>query len=194
MSEHRTRGNVINMVIGIVALIIALFIAGYLIYKFAQLFQGETGRAIAAAAATALISTFSIIVAKQYERKSVLLDKLREKKTPIYEDYAAFWIKYFVGYKPNKKQPIDDSIIKFLEDFTHRIIVWGSDDVLKAYSDFRKFTLEIKTEDDQKKFIIMFEALLLKVRKDLGHKNKDISSGDILSLFINDVKNLIPAP
>lgn len=35
--------------------------------------------------------------------------------------------------------------------------------------------------------INLTENLLLAIRKDMGHKNKGLQQGDILSLFINDV-------
>lgn len=41
------------------------------------------------------------------------------------------------------------------------------------------------------KAMFYFEDLMLEIRKDLGHKNKGFEKGDVLSLFINDIKNYV---
>ena len=41
--------------------------------------------------------------------------------------------------------------------------------------------------------MFIYEDLIRAVRKDLGHKNKDLTKGKLLSLFINDIANYVDA-
>jgi hypothetical protein len=35
--------------------------------------------------------------------------------------------------------------------------------------------------------LFLYERFLLEVRRDLGHKNKDLKKGTLLGLFVNDL-------
>ena len=51
---------------------------------------------------------------------------------------------------------------------------------------------EAKVKKEPFALMFLYEQLLLTIRRDLGHANKDIKTGDILSLFINDIHLHIP--
>ena len=42
--------------------------------------------------------------------------------------------------------------------------------------------------------ILALEDVLLKIRKDLGHDNKNIGKGKLLGLFINDIQEYMKVP
>ena len=42
------------------------------------------------------------------------------------------------------------------------------------------------------KLMLLYESLILAIRKDLGHKNKGLVAGDILALFLNDIEEHLP--
>ena len=70
-------------------------------------------------------------------------------------------------------------------------ILWLSDQTLKSYAKWKNLSidysdLENKTHDDGVEIMIALEKLLFDFRKDIGHKNKDLDTGDILSLFLTD--------
>lgn len=70
--------------------------------------------------------------------------------------------------------------------FTERIVVWGSDEVVDAFYRFRNSN----NVDGGQGAILCIEDMLLAIRKDLGHRNKSLSRGKILGLFINDIENI----
>ena len=39
--------------------------------------------------------------------------------------------------------------------------------------------------------IFAVERLLLAIRKDVGHKNRNLKQGDLLSIFINDIDSFL---
>jgi hypothetical protein len=143
--------------------------------------------AIIAAAATAFVSVLSIVLAKAYEARALVRKEHREKKTPIYEDLIKFMFRTIMGTKtgniPSEKETLD-----FLTDYTQRIMVWGSDDVLAAWVKWNRTSANIKElRENPINLMLLFEQLILTIRRDLGHKNINLHTGDLLSLFINDI-------
>jgi len=143
--------------------------------------------AIIAAAATVFVSVLSIVLGKAYESRIIIQKEHREKKIPVYEDLIKFMFRILMGEKTNDK-PTEQEIIDFMSHFTQRIMVWGSDDVLVAWVKCRRAAID---EEDIKKnpmkLMILYENLILTIRRDLGHKNKNIGEGDVLALFVNDI-------
>ncbi|MCH7729499.1 MAG: hypothetical protein IH991_23940 [Planctomycetes bacterium] len=39
--------------------------------------------------------------------------------------------------------------------------------------------------------MFIYEDLIRAIRRDLGHKNKDLTKGKLLSLFVNDIANYV---
>jgi len=125
------------------------------------------------------------------DRKKAIEESLREKKSQIYEDFLKYWISILNKETVENQQDLQEKTVAFMRDKTHQIVVWASDDVLKAYSDFRENTLtQLAGGKKLEAKIIMgeLEKLFKVVRRDLGHKNKNLSDGDILTLFINDAR------
>lgn len=78
--------------------------------------------------------------------------------------------------------------MEFLRGFTQKLLVWGSDEVLREYVSFQKMaTLGAETEGmNPRASLLSLEQLMLAMRKDLGHKNKGLDPGDLLRTFVND--------
>lgn len=79
-------------------------------------------------------------------------------------------------------------MVKRTVTITQELVIWGSDDMLRAYDTFMAAT---RKQADGKAYplqtLYAVEDLLMAVRKDAGHKNKDLKRGSILRLFINDL-------
>ena len=72
--------------------------------------------------------------------------------------------------------------------------MWLSDKTLQSYSNWKNqltnySEIKEKNKDNSLSLMIALENLLLDFRRDIGHKNENIETGDILSLFITDLKN-----
>ena len=160
----------------------------YLIEVLTSL-QKEVAAAIIAAMATIIVSILSITIGKYYERKMVIEKELREQKIPMYEDFIKFLFDLLLSDKVEGKQMTQGEMIVFFNEFTQRLIVWGSDEVVSQWSNYRRKISQNPT--DTKTSMFELERLLLVIRKDAGHKNKNIHQGGLLSLFINDIDNYI---
>lgn len=143
--------------------------------------------AIIAAAATAFVSVLSIVLGKAYEARALIRREHREKKTPVYEDLIKFMFRILMGTKTGDT-PTEKEMLDFMSDFNQRIMVWGSDDVLAAWVKWRRMAVnEEELKANPIKLMLLYEQLILTIRRDLGHKNNNLGAGDVLALFVNDI-------
>ncbi len=199
-----------------ITIIVIMGLVGFLIwgiYKIWVLFwdyishsQPTIGAAIIATSGTVLVSVFSIVIARFFEKKKELSIKcheieqeIREKHMPTYQELVQFLFKIFQSSKTGVNLS-EKEINDFFMEFTQKILVWGSDKFIRDFSAFRDaislYAQQQKdgqaTNNDLMKTMLALEALLYSIRSDCGHSNKGIGKGDLLTLFINDVRDYIP--
>ncbi len=149
------------------------------------------GAALAAAAGTVIVSVISVVVSRYLETRAAIDKELRDKRIRVYEDLISFMLKILMAEKSGKKVTEND-VFEFMSNFTQKSMVWAADDVLNAWIKFRVASVD-KGETATHPFVLMFiyEDLIRAIRKDLGHKNKDLTKGKLLSLFVNDIGNYV---
>lgn len=176
------------------ALLGAILYGGYLlIAKLWSIFSTVAPKlavGIVAASATVIVSLISVLVSKHLERKAQILAHLREKKVPTYEKIINFIFSLTFAEKLGKKQPTEKEMIKFMAEVTQELVIWGSDEMIDAFYKFRMKSIDNANGAQQEPNEILFtvESLLLAIRKDLGHKNKNMPKGKLLGLFVNDLQ------
>ncbi len=80
-------------------------------------------------------------------------------------------------------------MVDFSSKFTQKLILWGSDNVLKEYSTLLK---EFQSSNNKPAHLMLvFEKLLYAIRSDVGHGNKGLGQRDLLTLFIKDINNYL---
>jgi hypothetical protein len=147
--------------------------------------------AIIAATATVCVSVISIAIAKAYESRALIKRELREKKIPVYVDLLEFMSRILMGSKIGN-EPSEGEVLKFLFDFNQRFMIWGADDVVAAWSKLRRTIVhEAIVKANPQAVMFLYEQLIMAIRRDLGHKNKNLGRGDILALFLNDIDQFI---
>jgi len=140
-----------------------------------------------AASATAFVSVLSIVLGKAYEARALVRQQHRERKVPVYEDLIKFMFRVLMGPKTDDA-PTEKEVLQFMSDFTQRIMVWGSDEVLAAWVRWRRAATDAADlEANPMRLMLLYEQLILTIRRDLGHRNKSLATGDVLALFVNDI-------
>jgi hypothetical protein len=177
------------MVLGFIGWLL-FFLSKLLIIGFSHL-QKEVSAAIIAVSGTIIVSVFSLIFSKMYERKREIDQEHRKQKIPIYEELLKFMFRLLQAGKPGHQPVPEEETIKFLTEFTQKLIIWGSDGVMKQFTTWRASLLNQDPQKPNYEGLFLFEKLLMEIRKDVGHKNKNIKKGDILGLFINDIEKYI---
>lgn len=167
---------------------IALLFIGFLVYKVLQVSISNIDKVNPTVLAALIAGTITVIgyfITRYFEKQKTIDQQLREKKIPIYESFLNILSKMLITVK-NKEKMSDEELLSFFANFTERSLLWMSDETLLAYIKWRN-NASSKTVDS----LIAMEDLLLAFRKDVGHKNKGIKRGDLLSVFINDVPTVL---
>ena len=176
---------IISLVV-LAGLVWGLYTVGANLFVYPMMLNPNVAASIIAASATVLMATLSVLLSKYLEIRALVFKEHRDKKIPIYEDLIRFFFR--VMFQSKKGKPLSESdMLNFFEGFVAKVTVWGSDDVVKAFGDFKRRAPEIQAGDDPKEIIFLSEKLLFAIRRDLGHKNKNLKQGDLLSLFITDI-------
>lgn len=137
-------------------------------------------------------TTLSITIPNHIQKKKGIEEQHRELKVPMYQEFLEFLFRVFMGAKMGKQLSQKDTV-QMMSKFTQDLILWGSKDVITRYREYREHFLHREVgQSVTKEEMKLLENLLLEIRKDMGHKNKEIKEGDILSLFINDIEKYFP--
>lgn len=177
-------------VIGLIGILTAvLFILGFtvLIYggawAFIKHYFGIVGAidtpiatAIITASGAIFVSVISVLIAKSIENRKLIEKEIRDKKIPVYEEFFTF---FFLFMAKKTEQTMED----FLVSFSAKFVVWGSDEVLKHWDNFKTSASQ---GQDQIQVLKAFEGLILTIRKDIGHNNTDLKEGILLRMLIKD--------
>lgn len=143
--------------------------------------------AIGAAVLTVLGSVASLIYSNYQTRKREIEQALYEKKQPVYEDLLRFLFSLMEKGKAN--QEIDQQeVTTFIANFSQKLMLWGSDDVIKAYVSWRRTTASNPTPSVM---LLALEDLFRAIRLDFGHRNKGLAKGDLLSFIITDTEQIL---
>jgi len=170
----------------------------FLLYFFLRMFlswfstlENQVAATVATVSVTALISVASLILSKHYEHKRDIKKELNAKKSPIYEELINFSFKLQFAEKAGEIRPTEQETVKFMTKLIPRLIIWADENLIKSFCLFRD-TAEKNRDQPDPKILFIFEDMLFKIRKDLGHKDKKLKKGDILGLFITDIKKYLP--
>ena len=184
--SSQTKSDNFNTIVGYIVFVIV----AYLILSAAKSMDSQYLAAAFTAGGSILAAVITISHTKSKELQAQALRDIRERKTPIYEEFVRFLSKVQHGEKLGKKVT-EKEMVDFFISINERMIVWGSDEILKAWIDWKRCITNQKTDEDAKQMIFLYEEMLYKIRIDLGHKNKNLSRGDILSLSVNDIANYL---
>jgi len=140
---------------------------------------------------TVLVSLITVYLSKYLERKSTIEQEQRPKKVEIYQELIHSILSLMPSQDSKQKPMTQEQMIEFLKKFTEVVIICGSNDVILAWSNWRKKLIEA---DPQKslELLLDLENLIIAIREDLGHKKGNIKQKDILRMFINDIDTAIP--
>lgn len=177
-----------DMYIGLLLFIVFLGAIIFCIYLFLSKLSGKEAATLLAALLAVVGSISSVAYGKYKERKIEIEQVQRTKKMEIYEEFINFWFDLLQGENLGKKMTKRE-MIKRLKSFTEKVIVWGSDELIKEFGDYRYLIMDPESIKDQRELLNSFENLLFIMRKDLGQKNNKLNQGMLLKLFINDLEN-----
>lgn len=131
----------------------------------------------------------SSIISKLIEYKQITKRYLYEKKEKPYSEFISMVYKLQTSQKNGKEEYTQTQMIDDISNFSQALTLWGSSRVIKKWIKFREIIQEnpAKTEN-----LFILEEIVFEIRKDMGQKRKGLKQGDLLSFFVNDIKNHLP--
>lgn len=195
--QQTAKNNLFLTILGLI-IIIAICICIYMLLKFIWN-SIKDYPTVTVAIITGFLSIITIVIQRVWEKRYKQEQDIRNQKMPIYQKMVKEFVIFFYN-DPDRKtgniikdqeyeQEKLNRLIKFVAENNGELITWASDEVLKEWSLFRK----ISTSNTDAGLELMFqvEKMFYAIRKDLGHKNKDLLKGDILRLWVNDIDNFL---
>lgn len=135
---------------------------------------------------TVLISS---VISKIIEYRQITKRYLYEKREKPYKDFVSMVYKLQKSTKNVQEEYTQDQMIKDISAFSESLTLWGSSRVIKKWIKFREFSQD-KEKATQNLFLL--EEIVFEIRKDMGQGKKGLKKGDLLSFFVNDIKNYLP--
>lgn len=149
-----------------------------------------TSSAIVTASATVLVALASVLVTRYFERRGVREREQQAKRIPVYEEFVTGMLDLIGATRPPEKrgEPTPEETYVVFARFTERLIIWGSDAVIREWVDLRGAFISAESDADNIRNLYRLEELFLVIRRDLGLSDKALQRGDLLRLWINDLQ------
>ncbi|MEU6109748.1 hypothetical protein ABZ853_15250 [Streptomyces albidoflavus] len=184
--------------LGALALLAALLLGGVEAVAFLarrvgrQMFHGVNPTVSAAAVAaisTVVVAVATLVIGRYYERRAVVEAEIRASKIPVYSRLVESLLRIILrgGAAAEGTEQFADEI----REITPQLIAWGSDDVVVEWSNFKRSITTASTESEREEAFFGLEKLLMAIRRDYGHKGRNVKEGDLLGLFINDAYEVL---
>ncbi len=130
--------------------------------------------------------------------------KLREQKTNAYQGFVSLWMNMLLFQGTNSSGQItvntpegDPSKIRQeVMEASKPMMLWASNEVVKAYAEFKNSTSEALPSDQDEQFrrsirtLLLFEKLIYRMREDVGHDASGSVEYRLLSFFVNDIQEV----
>lgn len=180
--------KIISVVLGLALLVSIGFVAWWflsLLFNWFMTLEPESMTPVAALVGVVSVPVITYFTSRALERRRSRETAIREKKNELYDSMTRSLMRMLDLQKTGGM--MDTEILEFFADITPRLITYGSRGVIKSWGEFRK----ISTAGDSRNTVLSFEGLLKSMRRDLGHSVWTQPQGELLSLFVNDVEELL---
>lgn len=178
-------------VLAIVVLAAGAVVAFFLIrvsYRSLQGLESDVAVAIVSALAAAVVVIVGAVVNGYLSRRQQAERSQQEKRVPVYESFTKDFLDLMGATRApaDREEFTEADVYRVLGPFTESVLVWGSDDVVKQWVNFRQEGAA-SGPDGSVENLYRMEDLFLAMRRDLGLSNKKLDRGDLLRLFVTDL-------
>ena len=149
----------------------------------------QLSSALVGTAGLVFVAVIANFLAKIYEQRQRIQEEQRAKKVAVYEEFMEFWVKLLTSGSDEDDEDEDEKgandpetqaeIQRYLREFTHKLVAWGSEPFIREYVVFKDLL-----QSDVDRGLLHFEKVLLEIRRDIGYKNKKLNRGDLLKVFL----------
>jgi hypothetical protein len=129
------------------------------------------------AAATVLAATVTVMLGRYFERKRDIEAHFRSEKIKIYDEFLSEMFKVFhAGAEANT-----DNLTQFLREWQRKLILWGGNDVLRAYF---KWMGKLKAGNPDAQTVFLMDEFFRALRVDIGQRSDRLPRGAFAHLVL----------
>jgi hypothetical protein len=150
--------------------------------------NSDLAKALIAGAVTITVTVLTVVIGKAWEQRVAIRQDIRAKKVPVYEEQIRAFFAAMFAHKSGDDKSKQEELAKAFMAFTEKLIVWGSPEVIKAWSEFRNHNWQDNKAPAEG--FAKLELFMRAIRLDLGNKNEGLESGELMKLFINDYQRI----
>lgn len=183
------RGTYSFLIVG--GTIIIVLVVSTIVLSTALSLPSELTVAILALMGTVLASVLVAMLGRNLETQARIEQDIREKKIPIYQQFLAALFTNMMAEKVGKPKLTDKELMQQMSEFVQGAIVWGSPEMIQVWNEIR--TAGQTGALDPKGTLLLYERLMLTMRKDLGHNADNFDQGELVRLFVNDFDDALIA-
>ncbi|MEM6854345.1 MAG: hypothetical protein AAF593_08050 [Planctomycetota bacterium] len=150
--------------------------------------ESDLAAAIIAASATVLAGFGAVILSQQRTKIREINESHRPKKIELYSRFVSMVMDAMHKYKDNPEADIaeDAEVLEFFKEFTSDLVLWGSASVIQEYEKFRRAS----RSGEGLNIVLLMDQVIRAMRKDIGHSDWTLKSGDIVKAFLSDPSEL----
>jgi len=120
-------------------------------------------------------SVSAIVIGRYFEKRKEVEEAFRERRLKTYDGFLSTFVN--LTSETKKENP---ELVAFLRNMNKEMILCAGPKLLKAYISF----LGQMSDPLAGKSFYLMEDFYMAIREDLGHSNKGLARGDVLSLLI----------
>jgi hypothetical protein len=149
--------------------------------------NSDLGKALVTGAVAFAVGVVTLVIGKIGEQRVKIQQEVREKKIPVYEKQIETFFAVMLAQKTGAAAVSKEKLQKAFMAFTEKLIVWGSPEVINAWSAFRLHDWQNTKPEEG---FLKLEEFLRAIRTDLGSSNSGLPVGELMRLFVNDMPPL----
>lgn len=168
--------------IAIISLIVGAFYTAKLFISYLNEIDASIAAAIIAASGTILTAVLTVVIGQTINKKREIEDAHRVFKIEIYSKFIDFTINWvFSQSRENRQAMSQQELEDYFIDFSKKLTLWASPEVIIAWSKFRN-----NANNDSTDTLLSVDNIYRAMRKDLGNSNKGLNNKAIINLYLNE--------
>lgn len=185
--------SVLFAILVFIAAPVFLFFLGRFLIETLKTLDPQVATTTVATVGTALTALVTIVLNQRWAKGKDIAESHRPQKVIAYKKFVKVLSKILKNTKKDKDflkdgTDLPEDLLEEFFAFQEEFISWASPEVIKAFLEFRKST------NNPRRTIASVDSILVAIRKDLGHKDRDLKAGELISIFLSnpsDIDNLM---
>lgn len=150
---------------------------------------------VIAAAAVLLSQLIAAILTPRWNAKIEIekYDKIEsnQSRRGIYEEFISSMFNRMDAVKEQgEAEGVDENLLKIFKDFRSKLLLVGSDEVIRTFNDIDIYNEEKIQADGGAQLLASIADLVIAIRRDLGYPDTNMKRIEILAVFLSNAESI----